>query len=181
MSRSIGLARFAALAAAAVCSASVGWSAPSLAQREPSSPGYQPPASPPPSFGGNRAPSGPWPSSPPQASPPSTQGPPPSSGGGSKPRQRPRDDGRRYDYGHRDYDREDWRYRNTWRYRLYERDPWPYSEPYYATPRYIYPDPYYRPPPLGAVGTLYYCYDPAGYYPQVLNCTGGWVAVPPPG
>lgn len=63
-----------------------------------------------------------------------------------------------------------------------------------------YPPPYYYPPviavpaepptyiergdndvvvpPLPA-GYWYYCGNPAGYYPQVKQCAGGWQQVPP--
>ncbi|MBI3433439.1 MAG: hypothetical protein HY018_14655 [Hydrogenophilales bacterium] len=69
-------------------------------------------------------------------------------------------------------------------------DPWPYR-PYY------YP-PYYYPPPVVTVPAeppvyierdaspapqssayWYYCSRPAGYYPYVKRCPGGWQPVAP--
>lgn len=36
------------------------------------------------------------------------------------------------------------------------------------------------PPPESAVTNYwYYCENPAGYYPQVERCPGGWIKVPP--
>ncbi|MCC7049715.1 MAG: hypothetical protein IT562_23605 [Alphaproteobacteria bacterium] len=60
----------------------------------------------------------------------------------------------------------------------------------YEAPVYPYPDPY-RPPSYYAApvpapsappgqGYYYYCQNPAGYYPYVADCPGGWQAVPPP-
>jgi hypothetical protein len=63
-------------------------------------------------------------------------------------------------------------------------------------PYYAYPYPYYpyydyeppvvvTPPPTDYVqrepqpGYWYYCQDPAGYYPTVATCPGGWVQVAP--
>jgi hypothetical protein len=62
--------------------------------------------------------------------------------------------------------------------------------PYYGYP---YPYPYYdypppvvvTPPPTEYVqrapdaGYWYYCQDPAGYYPTVAACPGGWLQVAP--
>lgn len=177
-----------ALIAGVACALLAGSPA-AFAQREAGPPPVQQPSAPSPSAG-NRAPSGPAPSPPPQASPspsPSASQPPQSSGGGSRSRPRPRDDNRRNDSGHRDYDREDWRYRDRG-YRPYRPyDPFPrrlvepYPYPYYYVEPQATPDPYYNPPPQGTPGTYYYCYDPAGYYPDVQNCPAGWVAVQPPG
>lgn len=50
---------------------------------------------------------------------------------------------------------------------------------------YPWPAPYYAPPPQVYVeqgdpnGYWYYCADPAGYYPTVDQCAGGWVRVLP--
>ncbi|MCC7048929.1 MAG: hypothetical protein IT562_19600 [Alphaproteobacteria bacterium] len=187
MRNSIGPLR-RVLAAGAAC-ALLAWSPPTLAQREPGPPVVQTPSRPAPAVG-NREPSGPALSAPPQSSQPSQPSAQPSaqlpsSGGGSRARPRPRDDNRHDDYGHRDYDREDWRYRQDRRYRLYDPYPRrlvePYPYPYYYVEPRTTPDPYYNPPPQGVPGTYYYCYDPAGYYPDVQNCPGGWVAVQPPG
>jgi hypothetical protein len=68
--------------------------------------------------------------------------------------------------------------------------PWPYRGPYYP--------PYYYPPPVIAVPATppvyieretnpspqaaaywYYCAHPAGYYPYVKQCPGGWQPVAP--
>lgn len=57
---------------------------------------------------------------------------------------------------------------------------------WYAWPRYpAYPAPVVvtPPPPVyvqpDPVSYWYYCQDPAGYYPHVAACPGGWVPVPP--
>ena len=72
--------------------------------------------------------------------------------------------------------------------------PRPY--PYYGYPYYgRYYGPYYGqvPPPVvvpppptsyverprAADAYWHYCQDPAGYYPQVSQCPGGWIQVPP--
>jgi hypothetical protein len=60
-------------------------------------------------------------------------------------------------------------------------EPLPAPAPYYVAPQAASPDPYYNPPPLGAAGTRYFCPDSGAYYPDVPSCSGGWVAVPPPG
>lgn len=67
--------------------------------------------------------------------------------------------------------------------------PWYYGYPYY--------DPFWYPPtrviavpiapPIyieqetstGPARYWYYCRNPAGYYPAVQQCPGGWLAVPP--
>jgi hypothetical protein len=43
---------------------------------------------------------------------------------------------------------------------------------------YGYTYPYYGDAPLGS-NYWYYCYDPAGYYPAVQTCPGGWQQVLP--
>lgn len=58
--------------------------------------------------------------------------------------------------------------------------PGPY---YYTPPAYpAYPPPvvYTAPQPLGPPppSYWYYCHDPAGYYPSVPSCPGGWTPVP---
>ncbi|MDB5797943.1 MAG: hypothetical protein JWP36_1845 [Paucimonas sp.] len=52
-------------------------------------------------------------------------------------------------------------------------------------PLFIYPDPYPYPAPLASTQPApaeqqwwYYCPDPPGYYPQVQQCLGQWLAVP---
>lgn len=71
----------------------------------------------------------------------------------------------------------------------------PYWSPWYYPPPYYYP-PYYPPvvierqappvyieqsPPVETktAGYWYYCQSPGGYYPEVRECPGGWVKVPP--
>ena len=71
----------------------------------------------------------------------------------------------------------------------------PYWGPWYYPPSYYYP-PYYPPvvierpappvyieksPPVEAAssGYWYYCQSPAGYYPEVRECPGGWLKVLP--
>lgn len=49
---------------------------------------------------------------------------------------------------------------------------WGYYPDYY--PYYEEPPDYYGPPPP----VLLYCEDPAGYYPGVVQCPGGWEEVP---
>jgi len=54
---------------------------------------------------------------------------------------------------------------------------------FYPTPVYPYPDPYQPPvinvlPAPAAPQYWYYCADPAGYYPYVVQCRVGWRAVP---
>ncbi len=52
---------------------------------------------------------------------------------------------------------------------------------FYPAPVYPYPDPY-RPPmfagPVPAGEVVYYCQNPAGYYPYVAECFAPWQAVP---
>lgn len=57
-----------------------------------------------------------------------------------------------------------------------------YDVPMYPYPVYPYP-PVYSAPPAPPSGPppaqyWYYCRDPAGYYPYVSQCPGGWQAVP---
>ena len=49
---------------------------------------------------------------------------------------------------------------------------------YYDAPIYPYP-PY--PDAAPSPNVLYYCQDPAGYYPYVQQCAGPWQPVPAPG
>lgn len=72
-------------------------------------------------------------------------------------------------------------------------DTWPYPRPYYYPPY-----PYYYPPSVVTVPAApstyierddgpapqtsaywYYCSQPAGYYPYVKQCPGGWQPVTP--
>ena len=61
-----------------------------------------------------------------------------------------------------------------------------YAYPYYYPPYYYAPPPVVvTPPPTEYVerppeaGYWYYCHDPAGYYPTVSSCQGGWTQVAP--
>jgi hypothetical protein len=64
-----------------------------------------------------------------------------------------------------------------------------YGRPYYygyAPPVVVAPPPVVvAPPPTSYVERApvsqywHYCQDPAGYYPEVQQCPGGWVQVPP--
>jgi hypothetical protein len=73
---------------------------------------------------------------------------------------------------------------------------YPYYSPYYyghyggyygyAPPVVVTPPPVVvTPPPTSyierapAAQYWHYCQDPAGYYPDVQQCPGGWVQVPP--
>lgn len=52
---------------------------------------------------------------------------------------------------------------------------------YYPAPVYPYPNPYRPPllvPPPAATLYWYHCSYPAGYYPYILQCPGGWRRVP---
>ena len=61
---------------------------------------------------------------------------------------------------------------------------YPYAYPTYAYPTYPYPPPPYPSPaataPAAPAGTAsephfrYRCDQPAGYYPQIASCPGGW-------
>jgi hypothetical protein len=63
-----------------------------------------------------------------------------------------------------------------------------YAQPVYPYPTYVAPVVYVAPlppapPPPVAVGLppptyWYYCDNPAGYYPAVAACSGGWQPVP---
>ena len=72
------------------------------------------------------------------------------------------------------------------RYYYYAPGPYYYS-PYYYPPAYYPPPVAYAPPVLPSMnsGYLYYCPASQAYYPQVMECTSGWVQVaqggPPPG
>lgn len=67
-------------------------------------------------------------------------------------------------------------------------NPWWYADAY---PYYAYPDVAIAPAapvaqvyaapnsaPVASQGTWYYCQNPAGYYPYIKNCGGGWQQVP---
>lgn len=56
---------------------------------------------------------------------------------------------------------------------------WIVDGDWYFYPSPIYPYPNYVAP--YAVGGAYYCSNPAGYYPDVASCDGGWQFVPPAG
>jgi hypothetical protein len=64
---------------------------------------------------------------------------------------------------------------------------YPYYYPYYGYYGYVAPPPVVvTPPPTTYVErpappTQYwhYCQDPAGYYPDVQQCPGGWIQVAP--
>jgi len=70
---------------------------------------------------------------------------------------------------------------------------YPYYSPYYyggyygyAPPVVVTPPPVVvTPPPTSSVERApvsqywHYCQDPAGYYPEVQQCPGGWTQVPP--
>jgi hypothetical protein len=69
--------------------------------------------------------------------------------------------------------------------RFYVRSPYypyPYAPYYY---RYAPPVVVTSPPttyiqrPPASDGYWHYCQDPAGYYPQVAQCPGGWIQVAP--
>jgi hypothetical protein len=66
--------------------------------------------------------------------------------------------------------------------RVWVGSPYYYGYPYYY--RYAPPPVVVTPPPTTyierpAESYWYYCQDPAGYYPQVAQCPGGWIQVPP--
>ncbi len=70
--------------------------------------------------------------------------------------------------------------------RFYEPGFYPYYGYPYPYPYYDYPPPVVvTPPPTEYVqrapdaGYWYYCQDPAGYYPTVAACPGGWLQVAP--
>ena len=50
-----------------------------------------------------------------------------------------------------------------------------YAYPVYAYPSYAPPAAIPPPPPV----YWYYCQSPAGYYPYVAQCPGGWLTVVP--
>lgn len=56
-------------------------------------------------------------------------------------------------------------------------------DPYfgYAPPPVVeapYPSPYLTPPSGAPQQAWYYCADPQGYYPYVVNCTSAWQVIP---
>lgn len=67
-----------------------------------------------------------------------------------------------------------WHPRPYWGYRPYWRAPL-----YYAVPPVILQQPAVVVPAPPAQQYWYYCWNPAGYYPYVTHCPGGWQAVPP--
>jgi hypothetical protein len=50
---------------------------------------------------------------------------------------------------------------------------------YYPSPVYVAPAPVYAAPPAPTPTYWYYCTNPAGYYPYVPQCPGGWMTVVP--
>ena len=72
------------------------------------------------------------------------------------------------------------------RYYYYAPAPYYYA-PYYYPPAYYPPPVAYAPPVLPSMnnGYQYFCPASQAYYPQVLECTQGWMQVtpgaPPPG
>ena len=50
---------------------------------------------------------------------------------------------------------------------------------YYYPPAYVAPAPVYTAPPVPMPTYGYYCTNPAGYYPYVPQCPGGWMTVVP--
>ena len=54
--------------------------------------------------------------------------------------------------------------------------PWVYY-PYVSTP--YYPASFYDPNDPGAGYSLYYCPNPAGYFPDVTDCPSGWWSTAP--
>src|SRR5262249_44755771 len=50
---------------------------------------------------------------------------------------------------------------------------------YAAPPAVVYAPPPVSAPPPPAPAYWYYCQNPAGYYPYVSQCPGGWLTVPP--
>ena len=54
--------------------------------------------------------------------------------------------------------------------------PWAYY-PYVSTP--YYPASFYDPSDPGAGYYLYYCPNPAGYFPDVTDCPSGWWSTAP--
>jgi hypothetical protein len=80
-----------------------------------------------------------------------------------------------------------------WRRPVYFGPRFVFGAPYVvAPPVYYYPRPYVYAPPAPVVVAppappvyvqsqqyWYYCYDPAGYYPTVAQCPGGWTQVSP--
>jgi hypothetical protein len=95
-----------------------------------------------------------------------------------------------------------WTFDNDWY--AYDAPVYPYPDPDTPPPAYYDPNaaqPQMQPPPAPPVaagqsplvydpytgqykpqndgGSHYYCYNPAGYYPDVTDCPGGWVARPP--
>ena len=71
------------------------------------------------------------------------------------------------------------------RYYPYYAYPYPYYYDYDPPPAYYAPPVGVTPPPTDYVqrapeaGYWYYCQDPAGYYPTVAACPGGWMQVAP--
>ena len=53
-------------------------------------------------------------------------------------------------------------------YGLYDNPAYPYADP--DAPSYAAPGP--------VANVWYFCRDPAGYYPYVQQCAGGWLQVP---
>ncbi|MDD5295741.1 MAG: hypothetical protein PHU46_02405 [Rhodocyclaceae bacterium] len=80
-----------------------------------------------------------------------------------------------------------WIVGGTWY--LYSAPVYPYPDPYQPPvvmveqPQVVPAPPVYAPPPApvaapAPVQYWYYCRNPAGYYPYVPQCRGGWQKVP---
>ena len=78
---------------------------------------------------------------------------------------------------------DEWRERRDYReYREYHRREPELRFNLWIEPAPLYvpvPAPVYRVPVVPSNGLFYYCYDPAGYWPQVQYCNTGWVTVRP--
>jgi hypothetical protein len=102
------------------------------------------------------------------------------------------------EWGHRGWHHGGWHH-GGWHYRgwvgprVYWGDPWafwPWYPWYPSYPYYPYSSPYppptaeeqapaYAAPEQEGSDYWYYCKQPAGYYPYVRRCPGGWMKVVP--